>query len=315
MQICIDTRMEDLNDLYYFAQAVRHKGFSAAARATGIEKTRLSRRVASLEHRLGVRLLQRSTRTLALTEAGERFYVHCLGAIDSAREAYESIEALKVEPSGTVRMSCPVVLAQSYLAPILPAYMTAYPKVSVFIEATDRHVNLREERFDLALQANPPNDDDPDLVQIPLGRPRRLLVASPGFLKGYRSPTRPEELASLPAICRIGDLHGVQTQWRLFQEIGEDSCVVQVNAKLVTSDMRVQFAAAVEGIGVALLPEPIVSSALADGSLERLLPDWSGPPNPIQLVYCSPRGMLPSVRSLIDYLKEHLPEEIRLRGV
>jgi len=315
MHFCIDKSMEDLNDLYYFALAVQHKSFSAAARATGIEKTRLSRRVANLERRLSVRLLRRSTRTLTLTEAGERFHAHCLAAIDSANEAYQSIEALKIEPSGTVRMSCPVVLAQSYLAPILPGYMATYPKVTVFIEATDRQVNLVDEQFDLSLQANSQLVDDLDLVQIPLGNPRRLLVASPAFLDCNLRPAHPEMLSSLSGMCRIGDLHGTQAHWRLHREGSEETYVVHLNAKLVTSDMRVQFAAAVEGIGVALLPEPIVSSALTEGTLERLLPEWSGAPNHIHLVYRSPRGILPSVRSLIDYLSAHLPEEIKLRSV
>ena len=315
MQICTDSNMDDLNDLYYFALAVQHHGFSAAARATGIEKTRLSRRVAQLEQRLGVRLLQRSTRALALTEAGERFYAHCLTAIDGAKAAYHSIEALKIEPSGTVRMSSPVVLAQSYLAPILPAYMAANPKVTVFIEATDRQVNLIDEQFDLALCANTSLDDDLDLVQIPLGSPRRLLVASPAFLDRHRRPQHPQDLPALPSMCRISDLHGGRAHWRLCCEDNDEVCELTLDAKLVSSDMRVQFAAAVEGIGVALLPEPIVAAALADGVLERLLPGWSATPNHLHLAYRSPRGMLPSVRSLIDYLAQRLPEEIRLRSV
>ena len=121
--------MHDLNDLLYFVSVVKYNGFSAAARATHIEKTRLSRRIAELEKRLGVRLLHRSTRRISLTEAGERFYERCVATVEEAEAAYESVENLRKEPMGTVRMSCPLVLAQTYLAPILPGYMAAHPMI------------------------------------------------------------------------------------------------------------------------------------------------------------------------------------------
>src|SRR5262245_23062566 len=120
--------MDDLNDLFFFSAVVEHKGFSTAARAIDVEKTRLSRRVAALEKRMGVRLLQRSTRTVALTEAGERFYERCQAVVDGARAAYDSISELKKEPTGNIRVSCPLVLAQNFVAPILPGFMASHPK-------------------------------------------------------------------------------------------------------------------------------------------------------------------------------------------
>ncbi|WP_170942293.1 LysR family transcriptional regulator, partial [Noviherbaspirillum denitrificans] len=188
--------MEDLNDLYFFASVVRHNGFSAAARAIGIEKTRLSRRVADLEKRLGVRLLQRSTRRIALTAAGERFYLQCLAAVEGAQAAYESVAELRKEPSGSVRVSCPVVLAQSYLAPILPGYLASHPKVNVVIDASDRDVNLIDERFDLALRAMPYIEETAGLVARTLGNGRRILVASPAFPGLHDRLDSPAGLAS-----------------------------------------------------------------------------------------------------------------------
>jgi DNA-binding transcriptional LysR family regulator len=145
--------VDDFNDLIYFASVVEHHGFSAAARATGVEKTRLSRRVAALEQRLGVRLMQRSTRSLALTEAGQRFYEHCVDAVEGARVAYESVADLRREPAGTVRMSCAQVMAQNYLAPILPGFLAQHPRVDLVLDATDREVNLIDERVDLVLRS------------------------------------------------------------------------------------------------------------------------------------------------------------------
>src|ERR1700747_936736 len=119
--------MEDLNDIYFFASVVQYGGFSAAARTIGVEKTRLSRRVAALEKRLGVRLLQRTTRALALTEAGRRFFDRCIATVEGAQAAYDSVAELRREPAGVVRLSCPVLLTQKCLAHGLPGYIAADP--------------------------------------------------------------------------------------------------------------------------------------------------------------------------------------------
>jgi len=301
--------MDDLNDLYFFTAVVQHNGFSAAARATGVEKTRLSRRVANLEKRLGVRLLHRSTRTMALTEAGERFYERCVATVEGAQAAYESIADLRKEPAGTVRVSCPVVLAQNYLAPILPGYMASHPKVRVFIEATDHPVNLIEERFDLALRARQQIEDTPGLVAKELGSARRILVASPAFLDRHGRPSTPSDLEGLETMGQVADMHDKYARWDLVNSVA-DTQQVQLNPQLISSDLRVQLEACTHGIGIALLPEPIVSTALHTRLLEQVLPDWSAPGHIIHLVYPPPRGMLPSVRSLIDYLRVHLPARI-----
>lgn len=151
--------MDDLNDIYFFASVVQHGGFSAAARKIGVEKTRLSRRIAALEKRLGVRLLQRTTRALALTEAGQRFFERSVATVEGAQAAFDSVAELRREPAGLVCLSSPVLLAQRCLAHVLPGYLTMHPKVSVFVEATDRTVNVIEERFDIAIQALPVIED------------------------------------------------------------------------------------------------------------------------------------------------------------
>lgn len=180
--------MEDLNDIYFFASVVQYGGFSAAARRIGVEKTRLSRRIAALEKRLGVRLLQRTTRASALTEAGQRFFERCVATVEGAQAAYDSVAELRREPAGLVRLSSPVLLTQRCLAHVLPAYMGVNPKVSVFVEATDRTVNVIEERFDIAIRAKSAVEDVAGLVAKTLGNSQRVLVVSPAFLDRYGRP-------------------------------------------------------------------------------------------------------------------------------
>lgn len=306
--------MEDFNDLVYFASVVEHHGFSAAARATGVEKSRLSRRVAALERRLGVRLLQRSTRSLALTEAGQRFYVHCLAAAESARGAYESVAELRREPAGTVRMSCPQVMAQSYLAPILPGFLAQHPKVDLILDATDREVNLIEERVDLALRARLEIEDSSGLVARPLVDARRILVASPGYLGGIDPPSGPHALSGYDTLGRPVEVFEGQVRWEL-NGPGAETIVAQISPRMIANDLRLLLEAAIHGIGIALLPEPIVAAAIKTGLLAQVLPGWTATAHRIYLLYPTPRGMLPSVRSLIDYLLAHLPATIRAHGI
>src|SRR5579862_1906415 len=186
--------MEDLNNIYFFASVVQYGGFSAAARAIGVEKSRLSRRISALEKRLGVRLLQRTTRALALTEAGQRFFGRCVATVEGAQAAYDSVAELRREPAGLVRLSSPVLLTQRCLAHALPGYMTLHPRVSIFVEPTDRTINVIEERFDIAIRAKPVIEDVAGLVAKTLGHSRRVLVASTAFLAHYGRPENPDDL-------------------------------------------------------------------------------------------------------------------------
>jgi DNA-binding transcriptional LysR family regulator len=306
--------MEDLNDIYFFASVVQYGGFSAAARTIGVEKTRLSRRVAALEKRLGVRLLQRTTRALALTEAGQRFFERCVATVEGAQAAYDSVAELRREPAGLVRLSSPVLLAQRCLAHVLPGYMTAYPKVSVFLEATDRTVNVIEERFDIAIRAKPAIEDTAGLVAKTLGHSQRVLVVSPAFLTHHGRPQTPAELPKLNTVASADDVFDGGARWNLTSLDGR-SQHIELKPRLVTSDLRARLQAAMRGIGIALLPEQVVAAPLKEGFVDRVLPEWSGAKNILHLVYPTPRGMLPSVRSLIDHLSIHVPAWLQERSI
>jgi DNA-binding transcriptional LysR family regulator len=306
--------MEDLNDIYFFASVAQYRGFSAAARTIGVEKTRLSRRVAALEKRLGVRLLQRTTRALALTEAGQRFFERCVATVEGAQAAFDSVAELRREPAGLVRMSSPVLLTQRCLAHVLPGYMTPHPKVSVFVEATDRTVNVIEERFDIAIRAKSAIEDVAGLVAKTLGNSQRVLVVSPTFLERYGHPENPAELPKFDTVASTDDVFDGGARWNL-TNLDSQTQHIELKPRLVTSDLRVRLQAAIRSIGIALLPEQVVAAPLKEGRVERVLSEWSGAKNILHLVYPTPRGMLPSVRSLIDYLLVQVPAWLQERSI
>jgi DNA-binding transcriptional LysR family regulator len=306
--------MEDLNDIYFFAAVVRYGGFSAAARTIGVEKTRLSRRIAALEKRLGVRLLQRTTRALALTEAGQRFYERCVTTVEEAQEAYDSVAQLRREPAGLVRLSCPVLLAQRCLAHALPGYMKANPKVYIYVEATDRTVNVIEERFDIAIRAKPVIEDAAGLVAKTLGHSQRVLVVSPAFLDQYGRPESPADLPKFDTVASTDDVFEGGARWNL-TDTDMRAQQIELKPRLVTSDLRTRLQTAIHGIGIALLSEQVISGPLKEGQVERVLPNWGGAKNILHLVYPTPRGMLPSVRSLIDYLLIQVPAWLREQSI
>ena len=195
--------LHDLNDLRFFAAVVEHHGFSAAGRALDVPKSRLSKRIAQLEERLGVRLLQRTTRRFAVTEIGERFYAHCRAALEEAQAAQDVVDELRAEPRGIVRVSCPVSLAQTIVAHVLPDFLLAYPKVQVRVLATNRRVDVIGEGFDLAIRVRSKLDTDTTLVLRSFGLSRVLLVASPAFLDRHGRPLQPADLEPMPLLSML----------------------------------------------------------------------------------------------------------------
>jgi DNA-binding transcriptional LysR family regulator len=302
--------LQDLNDLYFFAAVVEHGGFSAAGRALGVPKSRLSKRVAQLEERLGVRLLQRTTRRFVVTEVGERFYGHCRAVLEEAQAAQDAVDELRAEPRGIVRLSCPVSLAQTVLAYLLPDFLALYPKMQVRLMSGNRRVDVIGEGYDLAIRVRSKLDTDANLVIRSFGQATTTLVASPTLMKALGRPTTPAELAKLPALS-MREHEGAQV-WELIDAQGSQANV-EVQARLVTGDFAVLLESARRGLGVALLPEFVCAPAIAAGELEVVLPGWSAPEGTMHFVYPSRRGMLPGVRALVDFLAERLPKTSLLK--
>ncbi len=190
----------DLNDLAYLAQVVEHGGYSAAERALGIPKSRLSRRISELEARLGVRLLQRTTRRLSLTEAGELLLKHCRAMLIEAQTGIDVISNLKASPRGKVRVSCPMNASRVSLAKLLPGFFTKYPEVRVEVLVTNRVVDLYEDGLDIALRIRTTVEEVEGIATELLWKVPRRLVAAPALLRQYNRPSTLEDLRSLPTV-------------------------------------------------------------------------------------------------------------------
>ena len=290
--------MHDLNDLFYFAKVVEAGGFAAAGRILGIPKSRLSRRIAELENRLGARLLQRTTRNLALTEVGERYLRHCQAMLQEAEQAEETVTSLTSEPRGRLRVSAPGGIA--LLTELVVSFLAAYPKVQLELIQTSRRIDLLNEGVDVALRVRSAEDEDPTLITRRLRPAQAFLVAAPALLENAEIRT-PEDLARLPA---LGALEADRHIHMRFEHVSGRSQDVVLAARLAVVDFEVRKQAALAGLGFTLLPAPLCLNELADGRLIRLLPDWALPTGNLQAVYTHRRGMLPAVRAWIEHLSE-----------
>lgn len=288
--------MRDFNDLQFFAAVVIHRGFSAAARALAMPKSRLSRRVALLEERLGVRLLDRTTRGLSLTQIGQEVFEHARAAVIEAEAAEEAALRMQSEPRGLVRLSCPLGLQHAIAGP-LPGFLAAHLQLRVQFIATNRRVDLIHEGVDVAIRVRERLDTDADLQMKRIGLSRRFLVASPSLLTTGDVPTSPADLGNFPALHQEEQSAGV---WQLTAANG-DAVTVSAEPRLASGSLDILLAAACGGAGIALLPAAYCQDALATGALVRVLPDWSGADGILHLVFASRRGMLPSVRAVIDF--------------
>ncbi|HSC79627.1 MAG TPA: LysR substrate-binding domain-containing protein [Chitinolyticbacter sp.] len=296
--------MQDLNDMLYFAEVVDRGGFAAASRALGIPKSRLSRRVAELEARLGVRLMQRTTRKLSLTDTGELYYRHCAAIRDEAQRAGEAVAHVQAEPRGTIRLVCPVTLAQTVIGHLLPGFLAAYPQVKVDMQVSNRVVDLVEEGVDLALRVRHTLADSGSLVVKQFGRTPTALVASPGQLLRQGQPTRPQELSWLDTVA-MSAVDGRATLQLLGP--GGAQFTFQHYPRYIADDLLTLQLAVLAGIGAGYLPQYMCETELRDGRLVPVLPDWSLPPGLFHAVFPSRRGLVPAVRALLDYLTEHVP--------
>ena len=293
--------MQDLNDLYLFAQVVEHGGFAAAGRAIGVPKSKLSRRVGELEARLGVRLIQRSTRRFTVTEIGEEYYQHCVAMLVEAEAAQEVIDRSHSEPQGVVRISCPPALIGFQVGDMIARFMAAYPRVAVHLESTSRRIDLISEGIDIAIRVRFPPIEETDYVMRVLGDSGQRLVASPGCLAQLNGPAVPASLGALPSVG-FGPAHGKHV-WELEGPDGARASV-SYNPRLVTDDIAQLKSAALLGIGIAQLPRMVTAKEIKDGSLVDILPDWRPRSGVVHAVFPTRRGLLPAVRSLVDHLAD-----------
>jgi DNA-binding transcriptional LysR family regulator len=290
--------MEDLNDLLIFSQVVEHNGFTGAARALGVARSSICRRVGQLEGRLGVRLVQRSTRHFAVTEIGMDLHAHCVKMVAEARAGYDTVACARARPGGLIRISCPPSVAQILVGPLIPLFTEKNPDVRIAIEATNRKVDI-EENFDLSIRVRQLPSEDSGMIMRSLGIVQQVFVASPAFLERHGSPGSPAEAARLPTLS-YASLQGPHL-WKLV-DADDQELQIRHEPKLIADDMELVCQAAVQGLGIAQLPLSICVSEIREGLLEIVLPDWRAPLFEVQIVFPSRRGLLPAVRSFIDFL-------------
>ena len=293
--------MQDLNDMLYFAEVVERGGFAAAGRALGIPKSRLSRRVSDLEAQLGVRLLQRTTRKLSLTEVGEAYLRHCQAMRESAQAAADTVAQVQTTPRGTIRVSCPVTLAQTVVAELMPRFLASCPEVRIDMLVSNRAVNLVEEGIDVALRVRPSVDDSGSMVVKRLDHTTQILVASPELLIRQGTPQTLDDLAKLDSIAMSAP--DGRSTWNLIGPGGVHQ-QVQHTPRYVADDLLTLKYAAVAGTGVCWMPDYMCQEEMRERKLVRVLPDWAPAPAIVHAAFPSRRGLSPAVRRFLDYLGE-----------
>jgi DNA-binding transcriptional LysR family regulator len=296
--------MQPLEGFYYFTQVVDHGGFAKASRALGIPKSRLSRHVSSLEGTLGVRLVNRSTRRFVVTDVGHEVYQHATAMLAEADAALEVVEFARAKPCGTLRASCPVALAQSALAPILPVFLEAYPAIRLELHVSNRRVDVLAESFDVALRVRSKPSGEDGLVMRTFREVDEFLMASPAYLKAAAPLHEPAELKQHTTLDYAGEFD--RRPWELLGPAGE-RLAVEHKPRIVCHDFMVLRQAVLAGLGVARIPESVVRADLKSGALVRVLPAWRSPQGIVHVVFPTRRGMLPAVRAFIDFLAERLP--------
>jgi DNA-binding transcriptional LysR family regulator len=290
----------DLNELFYFAKVVDYGGFSAAQRAIGIPKSRLSRRIAELEKQLGVRLLQRDTRRFSMTDAGKLFHEHCRAMMIEAEDAINTVLMLRSSPRGAVRLSCPVTASHTLLAPLVAGFLQRYPEVTLRVHVTNRVTDLFEDEVDIALRVRSFVDDTAGLIVQRLWATPQHLVAAKSLFNRFR-PITFDNLRKLPTL----DLspHDGRHVWHL-KASDERSHDYVHQPRLITDDMESLRQAALAAQGVAALPEIVCGPDLRAGRLVAVLPGWSLPDHQLYAAFLSRRGLMPAVKHFLDYLSE-----------
>jgi DNA-binding transcriptional LysR family regulator len=291
--------METLVNLESFIRSAESGGFSAAARRLGITPAAVSRNVAMLERNLGVRLFQRSTRRLTLTEAGERFLASVVDEVESIQLAIADIATHSGKPAGALKVSMAYGFGLDYVLPLLPTFMQRYPEVIPDWSFENRQVDLIGEGFDAAIGGG---------MELSLGLISRQLaplhivaVATPAYLYGRQLPQHPDDLSILDGIVMRSAHSGRVRIWKMSNRAGEEAMLEQ-KMRLVANDPEALCRMALMGLGVAMIAMPFVLPHLEDGTLQRLLPDWYCDLGAISLYFNSQKLLPAKTRAFVDHV-------------
>lgn len=292
----------DLNAMAVFARVVEESGFSAAARSLDMSKSAVSKQVTLLEDQMGVRLLQRTTRKLALTDAGAAFYERCVRVVAEAEEAERALSQLQVAPRGLLRITAPVGFGVAHLSGVLLEFQKLYPEVEVDLQLSDRLVDLVEEGFDMAVRIS--RLQDSSLVARKLCPMPMHIVAAPAYLAQHGTPKEPRDLTRLNCLSYSYASSG--DTWNLRHR--DRDVAVRVSGNLRTNTGEVILSAVRAGIGVAILPAFLAGPGLCSGELVELLTDCRLPTGAVYAIYPHSRHLSTKVRVMIDLMVKALTD-------
>lgn len=291
--------VETLANLESFVRSAEFGSFSAAARRLALTPAAVSRNVAQLEANLGVRLFQRSTRKLTLTEAGERFLHSVSGGLASIQGAIADLTSQAGQPAGTLRISAAPAFARDYLLPLMPAFCARYPAVLLDWQFDNRQVDLIGEGFDVAIGGG--IELAPGVVARELSRVQVVAVATPEFLQGRRLPHSPAELRDWEGVLMRSSHSGRLRQWPLRNGAGDEQ-LLELRPRLVANDPDAICTAVLLGMGVGMLAMPHALPHLRSGALVRLLPEWHCDVGPLSLYFSRSPQLPGKTRAFVDFV-------------
>ncbi len=301
----MDNSHPDLNQLYIFAKVVQEGSFTGAARLLTMPKSTVSLKISQLEERLGVRLLQRTTRSQRLTDDGDAFYERCRIIIADLEGAEAAARERGNQPRGRLRITAPVSLADNCIGRWAAEYALEYPNVRLEMVAEDKRVNLVEEGFDLALRGGELHDSS--LIVKKLGSSPVGLYASPRYLALRGTPRLPRDLSQHD--CISWSAYEILRSWTLRKVDARKTLDIAISARIHANNLSIALDAAKAGLGVTPLPAFVAADATASGGLERVLPSWITSDGVLSAVYPSARHLSLRVRTMIDFLSERLRHE------
>ena len=290
--------MIDFNEVYVFVKVVEAGSFVGASKQLNMPSTTVSRKVQKLEDALGVRLLQRSTRKLHLTDIGQQYFEDCQQSLASIEEATTLASESRSMPTGLLRVTSPTDFAVNYLQPWINDFLRLYSDVQIELEVTDRYVDLIEERIDIAFRSGELKDSS--LIARRIGPKQSIFCASPEYLDKAGRPNSLDDLSQHDCVIMGRSLKN--QYWRFMTDEGEIS--IPVRGRYAVDNMKLVVEAAHNGMGIAQVPHPLVMNLLKNGELIQVLADHSAPQQSIYIIYPSHKHLARNVRTFIDHVVE-----------
>lgn len=300
--------MDRFQEMQVFATVAQEQGFSAAARRLGMSAASVTRAVAALEKRIGTQLLTRTTRSVHLSEAGQRYLEDCRRILTEVQEAEDSAAGSHAQPRGQLTITAPVLFGDLFVTPLMVGYLAQFPEVSINALLVDRVVSMVEEGIDVAVRIGELPDSNQHAIRV--GEVRRVICASPGFLGDHGRPRHPADLSAGPIIATSSI--GQHRSWP-FIDAGEPISI-RLEPRLVVTANQAAITAAAMGLGLTRVLSYQVASKVAAGELEIVLADFELPPLPIHVVYQGGRKAPARVRSFVDFAVNVLREHPALLG-